>query len=409
MSRQAIFVAVALIFGVSAAGAEEWPGWRGPRGDGSSLETDVPTKWSATDNVAWKTELPGRGHSSPIVFGDYVFTNTCDQENEDRILICLNRKNGKILWQQVVTKTSLERIHKLNSRASSTPATDGKWVYTTFLDGKDMVVAAYDFTGKQQWLVQPGVFKSVHGFCSSPVVFEDLLIINGDHDGESYLLALERATGKTRWKVPRERKTRSYSVPLIREVNGSPQLFLSGSYHVSGYNPRNGEQIWKVSTDHLRVQQYVASLVYGQGLIFMTGGFPDRHFLAIRPTGTGDVTESHIAWHARKGVSYVPSPIFADDYFLVVSDDGVASQFEAKTGERTWQERLGRHFSASLASANGLVYFQDDDGNTYLVKPGPELEVVQKNSLDEATYASPAISRGQIFIRGEKHLWAIGK
>lgn len=388
--------------------AEDWPGWRGPRGDGSSAEPGVPTRWSATENIAWKTALPGEGHASPIVSGDRIFTNTADLEKQERQLLCLDRRTGKILWQRTVAASPLEKKHKLNSFASSTPCTDGKLVFTTFLDKTDMLVAAFDFEGNPRWSVRPGVFSSVHGFCSSPVVFEDLLIINGDHDGDSYLLALEKETGKTRWKVDRAKKTRSYSVPLIREVNGKPQLFLAGSYHVTGFDPRNGAEIWHVSTDHLRMQQYVASLVYNHGLIFVTAGFPDRHFLAIRPDGQGDVTQTHVAWHEQKGVSYVPSPVAAGDYFFVVSDDGIASQFEAKTGKRTWQERMGRHFSGSLITAGGLVYFPDDDGNTTIVRPGDKLDVVAKNSLDEGCYSSPAVSQGQIFIRGEKHLWAIG-
>jgi len=396
---------------------EDWPGWRGPRGDGSSHEKNIPIEWSADENtppaewknIAWRTPLPGIGHSSPVVSGDRIFTNTADSEKQDRVLVSLDRKTGTVQWQKTVVHAPLEKKHKLNSFASSTPATDGKHVYTTFLDQTDMVVAAYDFEGNQKWLVRPGVFSSVHGYCSSPVIFQDLLIVNGDHDGESYVVALERDSGKTRWKINRAKKTRSYSVPLIREVNGKPQMFLAGSYHVSGYDPTDGTLLWFVSTDHLRMQQYVASLVYQHGLIFVTAGFPDRHFLAIRPDGTGDVTKTHIAWQDQKGVSYVPSPIAEGDYFLVVSDDGIASEFEAKTGKRLWQERMGRHFSGSLVSAGGLVYFPDDDGITTVVRPGEKFEVVAKNTLGDASYSSPAISQGQIFIRTEKYLWAIGK
>jgi len=177
--------------------AENWPGWRGPRGDGTSLEKNVPTEWSATKNILWKTPIPGKGHASPIVWGDRIFLVTCDEKTQERLLQCVERTNGKVLWKRTVVKSPLERVHRLNSRASSTPATDGTHVYVSFLDQKEMVVAAYDFTGKPVWQVRPGVFASVHGYCSSPVIWKDKLIVNGDHDGPSYIVGLDRQSGKT--------------------------------------------------------------------------------------------------------------------------------------------------------------------------------------------------------------------
>ena len=210
--------------------------------------------------------------------------------------------------------------------------------------------------------------------------------------------------------MARAQKTRSYSVPLLREVNGKMQMFLAGSHNISGYNPDDGTLIWNVNTDHLDIEQYVASIVYSHGLIFVTAGFPDRHLLAIRPDGSGDVTKTHIQWqHAREGVSYVPSPVAEGDYFYVVSDNGIGSQFNAKTGQRSWLQRMGRHFSASLVNGGGLVYFLDDDGNTTVIKPGDEYQVISKNTIADAFYSSPAISQGQIFLRSETHLYAIGQ
>src|SRR5258706_720198 len=186
-----------------SAHAENWPCWRGPRGDGSSVESNVPVHWSATSNVVWKTEIPGRGHSSPIVWGDRIFLLTAIEDKLERTVVCLDRKSGAILWQRVVITTPLEGKHRLNGFASSTPATDGKLVYVSFLDKAEMVVAAYDFAGNQKWLVRPGAFSSVHGFCSSPVLFKDKVIVNGDHDGDSYIVALDRNAGKTLWKIQR--------------------------------------------------------------------------------------------------------------------------------------------------------------------------------------------------------------
>ncbi len=207
-------------------------------------------------------------------------------------------------------------------------------------------------------------------------------------------------------KTPRENHTRSYCTPIIREIAGRTQMILSGNKCIASYDPHDGQRHWIIDGP---TEQFVASMVFNGDLLFMTAGFPQHHMLAIRPDGQGNVTSTHIAWRTEKGASYVPSPIAAGDYFLVVSDGGIASCFAATTGERLWMERLGPHYSTSLVSSGGLVYFLADSGVTKVVRPGPQLEVVAENAIDEYCYASPAISQGQIFLRGEKHLYAIGK
>jgi hypothetical protein len=410
------------------AGAENWPAWRGPRGDGSSLEKDLPDRWNGPrgENIAWKVEIPGKGHASPIVWGDRLFVASCREESQQRLLLCLQRASGRILWQREVLRAPLEHKNPLNSYASSTPATDGKLVYVTFLEADPrapvntagakyadqtasvgwMVVAAYDFDGNQRWMVRPGAFNSTHGFCSPPLLFDDLVIVNGDHDGDSYLVALKRATGETVWKVPRKHRIRSYCPPLVRQIDGRTQMVLSGAGCVASYDPRNGKQHWIIEGP---TEQYVASLVYNGKLLFMTAGFPTFHILAIRPDGQGDVTDTHVVWQTTKGCAYVPSPIVAggDRYLLVVSDGGIASCFEAQTGERRWMERIGPHFSASPVEAEGRVLFLSDRGVTTIVRPGPEFTVAAKNELGEDCYASPAVSQGRIYIRGEKNLYCI--
>ncbi|HEY0455499.1 MAG TPA: PQQ-binding-like beta-propeller repeat protein [Verrucomicrobiae bacterium] len=389
--------------------AENWPCWRGPRLDGTSIEKLVPTHWSSSSsNIIWKTALPGVGHASPIVWENKIFTVTALEDSQERVLLCLDRSTGRILWQKVVLQAPLERIHQLNSHASSTPATDGKLVYVSFLDKDKMFVAAYDFDGNQVWGVRPGPFASMHGYCSSPVLYKNEVIMNGDHDGQSYILALNREDGQTLWKTARKNHTRSYCVPLVRELAGKPQMVLSGDKSVASYDPDNGHLIWMMDGP---TEQFVASIVYNAkaDLLFMTGGFPDHHILAIKPDGQGDITHSDkIVWRTNKGVSYVPSPISEGDYFLVVSDSGVAHCFEAKTGAIMWQQRVGIQH-ASLVSANGLVYFLNDEGSMRIVKPGRNYEELAKNELGEKTFASPAVSQGQIVIRGDKHLFCIGQ
>ena len=422
-SCQIVIAASVIFLPPGQANAENWNVWRGPRGDGTSNEKNVPQHWNHEDNLAWKTAVPGTGHASPIIWNDKLFLVTCDESTQERILLCFDRKSGNIIWQQIVLRATLETKHGLNSYASSTPATDGKLVFVTFLepDGQlvpalnvstqrmvssgNMVVVAYDLEGKQQWLVRPGKFDSVHGFCSCPVLYKNLLIVNGDHDGDSYIVALDRNTGRTVWKIPREHKTRSYVTPIIRTIEGRTQMMLSGSLSVTSYNPDTGKLLWFIDGP---TEQFVASPVFSHQLLLLTAGYPEHHILAIDPTGDGNVTESHIVWRTTKGAGYVPSPIAAGDFFLVATDDGVISCFLTATGERAWRKRIGTHYSASPVSANGLVYFLADDGITTVIQPDHELKIVARNPLNEYCYSSPAISQGQLVIRGEQYLFCIG-
>src|SRR5436190_15716877 len=323
---QRLFIAVAGFALLSIAAelrAENWPGWRGPRGDGTSLEQGIPIRWSGTENVAWKVAVAHQGHASPIVWGDRIFLVGTDLEKQERILTALDRANGATRWERTVVQTPLEKKHRLNSFSSSTPVTDGELVYVSFLDGGQMFAAAFDFDGIERWKVRPGVFSSVHGYCSSPVLFEDKLIINGDHDGDAYLVALDRHSGRTIWKTSRENRTRSYCTPIIRDIDGRTQMVLSGSKCVASYDPHDGSRHWIIDGP---TEQFVASVVYSHDLLFVTGGFPEHHVLTIKPSGSGNVTSSHIAWHhTGKLASYVPSPIAVGDYFLVASDDGLAT------------------------------------------------------------------------------------
>ena len=396
---------IMLITAVSGAAlGENWTAWRGPRGDGTSLEKNVPVRWSATENVMWKAPIQGKGHASPVVFDDRIFVVTAAEELDQRLLLCLDRKNGGVLWKRVVLKAPLEKLHTLNSHASSTPATDGEKVYVSFLDRDKMFVAAYDFDGNEVWSVRPGVFSSRHGYCSSPVLWKDKVLVNGDHDGPAYLTALQRDTGKTIWKTPRPNRTRSYCAPIVRHIDGRNQMILSGSLCVASYDPDTGKQHWIIDGP---TEQYVASLVYNGELLFMTCGFPDRFVQAIRPNGSGNVTKTHVAWQREKDCAYVPSPISIGPYFLGVSDSGAATCYEAATGKILWRERLGPHFSASLVTANGFAYFLSDKGVMTIVKAGPKFEVLARNDIGEEMRASPAISNGQMFLRGVKNLYCI--
>jgi outer membrane protein assembly factor BamB len=246
----------------------------------------------------------------------------------------------------------------------------------------------------------------MHGFCTSPILYRDKVILNGDHDGDSYLVALSRADGRVLWKTPRDNHTRSYCAPLVRDMAGRPQMVLAGDKCVASFDPDTGRRLWVIDGP---TEQFVASPVYSErcGFVLITGGFPDHHILAIRPDGAGNVTQTHIAWRTTRGAAYVPSPIIEGEYFLVISDSGVAHSFAVKTGDLLWTERLGEQH-ASLVSAEGRIYFLNDKGIMNVVKAGPALVRLAQNDIAEKCFASPAISHGQLFLRAEKRLFCIG-
>jgi hypothetical protein len=384
----------------------------------------VPTRWDGLTgaNIVWRVDVPGIGHSSPIVWNDRVFLLSCLEDEQRRVVLCFDRDTGRLNWQQTVFRGPLETIHALNSRASSTPATDGELVYVTFLevDGHTIpapnvsqtrpitpgriVVAAYDFDGNQKWIVRLGEFISAHGFCANPVIYTDLVIVNGDHDGDSYIAALRKSTGEIAWKVPRDNKIRSYSTPIIRQIDDRVQMVFSGSQGIVSLDPSDGSKHWIVDGP---AEQFVASMVYNGRRFFMAAGFPTHHVMCIRPDGIGNVTDTHVDWHVTNAKCYVPSPVVVDQFLLVADDRGTANCFDVATGNRLWLERLGSEFSSSLVTAKGLVYFVADNGVTKIVRPGPKLDVVAENPLGEDSYASPAISDGRIFIRTVGRLWCI--
>ncbi len=404
---------IGMVLAVAAAPvlAEEWPAWRGPRGDGTSTETGVPVTWSATENVVWKTLIPGKGHSSPVVWGDRVFVTTCLESEKRRVLLCIDRTGGKVLWQRVVLTAPLERMNNLNSHASSTPVTDGRRVWVTFLEFPHVRVVCYDVEGQEVWRKTPGELHACHGYCSSLIPYKDLIILNADQDAElpkrAYIVALDKATGAERWRIDRPNRVRSYTPPAIYKAAGKMQMVVSGSKCVASYDPDTGRQHWIIDGP---TEQFVANLVYTDGVFMITGGWPTRHILGIRPDGRGNVTNTHVLWHLRdrKIVSYVPSPIARGKYFYLVSDTGLATCLEAKSGRKMWSERLGRHHSASPVLAEGRLYFLDDAGVMHVLKAEPAFEVVAKNDLGEPCRVSPAVSHGQIFIRGTKNLYCIG-
>jgi hypothetical protein len=340
-----------------------------------------------------------------VIWENNLFLTTALVDTQERVLLALDSRSGKVVWQRTVIKSPLEAKNNENSYASSTPTTDGENVYVTFLDGKEVVVAAYDFNGKQLWLVRPGGFYSQWGFSHTPVLFEDKVIVVCDSKGENFMVALNCADGRVQWKVPREQPTQSYSAPLVAKMAGRMQMVVAGNKSVTSYDPRDGKRLWIVDGPS---DDSVITPVYNNnaGLVLSCSSWPKRVLLAIKPDGEGNVTETKVAWSTPNGAPYVPSPISVGDYFFTASFSKEACCYEAATGRVVWKEPVGLHH-ASPVSANGLVYFLNDDGVMHVIKAGEKFELVARNELGEKTYASPAISRGRMYLRTYKHLYCI--
>ncbi|NEW83146.1 MAG: PQQ-binding-like beta-propeller repeat protein [Mariniphaga sp.] len=401
-----VIIVILILTSVTNLQAENWPNWRGPKGDGTSSETNLPVKWNSTMNVLWKVPITGVGHASPIVWGDKLFTVTAKPETQEKLLLCYDTKNGNLLWQVTVLKTKLENKHNDNSFASGTPATDGTTIYVSFLDGESVVVAAYDFNGKQIWMQRPGTFSSPHGYSCSPVIYKDKVIINADSKGDAFIAALSTKDGRTIWKNKLDKPAHSFSTPLFREMAGRTQMIYCGNQEVSSYNPEDGSRYWFITGPS---EDFCSTPVYNEktGLVLISSAWPQRHLLAIKPDGKGDVSNTHIAWRSTNGAYYVPSPVTVGDYLISTMTSGLVHCIEAATGNILWKENLGKQYSSAVL-VNGLVYMPNDEGVITVIKPGPTYEAIAKNAIGEMMFASPAISNGRIYLKGAKHLFCIG-
>ena len=385
--------------------AQNWPCFRGPNGDGTSTEINLPVRWDSVTNVAWKVPVPGIGYSSPVVFNDRLFITTAIKETQEKILLCYDTKSGKLLWQRTVVKSPFEGKHDNNSHASGTPATDGSKVFVSFLDGQDVVVAAYDYTGKQIWLQKPGTFSSPHGYSCSPLLYEDKVIINGSSQENPFVAALSKNDGKTLWKVNHERPSHSFATPIIRKIAGKTQLIFLGNREIASYNPNDGSKYWWVNGPS---EDFCSSPVYNEktGLILVSSAWPRIILVAIRPDGSGDVTNSHVVWQQREGGYYVPSPVYKDNLLFSTMTTGMLNCLDATTGKVLWTEKMGPQYSSPVI-AGGLIYMPKDDGVITVIKPGTKFESIARNAIGEKMFASPAVSNGKIYLRSFKHLYCI--
>lgn len=427
--------ALLLTFSAAIAGSDDWPGWRGPSGNGISTLKNIPTSWAADRNVAWRAPVPGRGHSSPVVWGNRIFLTT-DIEGESvsgaeapkhRIkgapfrhpdstglnrkhtlkVLCFDAANGKQLWERTAYDGSVyDEIHKFNTYASPTPVTDGKFVYAYF---EAQGFYKYDFEGNLIWKISLGKIDTLGlGTGVSPLLFEDklILLVDQDEGDDSFLVAISAADGKIAWKTPRKAR-QSWTTPVMVEAGGQLEMIVTGTENVIAYDPRNGKEFWRA--DGI-VGNSVHTPVFGHGMVYVTTGYPMKKTMAIRLAP--DAEANRVAWKYEKGTSYVPSPILYGDYLYLMTDAGLVTCLDAHSGEPKYESKrfpTPAHFTSPPVAFDEKLLITSEDGDTYVLKAGPEHEVLATNSLGEPVYASLALAGDSIYIRSGKNLYRIRK
>jgi hypothetical protein len=395
--------------GLGSARGENWPGWRGPQRDGVTTDHGAPLRWSADLGVQWKVPLPGSGISNPIVWDRLVICTSSDGARQEELhVVCLDRDSGRQLWHARMWGTAPTLHHETkSSMASPSPVTDGEHIYAFFGSGD---VFCFDMSGRLEWQRalsnEYGVFENRFAASSSPLLFEDLLIVQCDHFGPSYALAIDKRTGANRWKADRAGVWLSWSSPICVSAGdtGARELILCSSEKIDALDPRSGEPLWTLRG---MARECIPTPVVGHGLIYAVSG-PGAASFAVRPGGRGDVTDSHVVWTSTRGNPYVPSAILVGDYYYIADDHGIGTCLEAATGKQVWRKRFGGDFTSSPVSADGRIYFTNETGTTLVIRANTrQFEELARNTIDQSVYASPAISDGRILLRSASHLWCL--
>lgn len=395
---------------VQGEGARYWPRWRGPSGQGYVVGANYVDRWSDTENVIWKVPVPGRGHSSPIVWGDHIFLTTARDESRLSML-AYSRTDGRLLWETPVpTSLGVEHTYPKNSKTSATPATDGELIYASF---GTHGLAAFDFSGRLVWQQPIGRIDNYHGSAGSPVLYKDRLFIYQDTrptaDTRAFVAAFDRKTGKVIWRTDRS-QTVGWGTPIVIDAGGRDELIVNSQQLVQAYDPDTGEELWRVRG---MLREVIPTCVVGHGLVFCSSGRAGPTF-AIRPGGSGDVTDTHVVWSSPKGSPFVPSALIHGDLLYLVNDmQSILTVYHAKTGEVAYQDRLGQPvregFSVSPVAVGNKLFFTNDMGQTFVVEAGPTFKLLHVNELDAQVIASPALVDGVWYWRTDSHLMAIGE
>ena len=439
-----LFLILLSAFLIPVLAAEDWPQWRGPSGNGVSGSRGLPVSWSADEHIEWKVTLAGLGASSPIFWDDTIVVTSqkgiipikqsmqpqlarddqslARQENpiggRDRkvdasgdkvtlIVEAFSRSNGKKLWEYSTPATGeFPDLHEKHNLASPTPVTDGKMIFAWFGTGQ---IVALDFAGQEIWSRHLGKeyfpFKPPWGHGASPVLYKDTLILLCDHPQKSYLLAVDKKTGKEQWKVDRGQGRVSHSTPLVVPGPEGDELIVNSSERVDALNPENGKLLWYAGS---RRQTPVPSPAFHENVVYISRGYRNSPFFAIRTGGRGDAN-NNILWSASGGASYVPSMLYYQGLLYVTNEVGVVMCVDAETGKSVWRKRLGGIFFASPVAGDGKIYMVSETGETYVLKAGREANVLAENELGERFLASPAISDGRLFLRSDGTLFCIGE
>ena len=423
--KNPIILSVICIFSfvaVSSYSQENWTQFRGPNGQGISKATDLPVSWSADENIAWKTQIPGEGWSSPIVWNDHIFLTTATEDGKNCHVIAVDRKTGKMLWDNIVfTQKPQQHRHDMNSYATATPVTDGKSVFAVFSGGS---FVALDFDGNIRWINSDLKFYSHHGMGTSPILYDDLLILAVDQSNweepkglgfqepwdKGHLLALDKNTGKERWRGMRGMSRLGHATPAVIQVNGKDQIISPTGDVIQGFDPTDGKLIWTITN---KGEPCVPSPVIGDGLVYSTPSRTDA-ILAVRPDGKGDCTATHIVWEQRRDVPMMASFLYVKPCLYTCSDGGSLSCLDASTGDILWQLRLRiGALNPSPLYADGKIYILSEQGTTIVLKPSDDpkttAEIISKNELNDHCRASIAIAGKQLIIRTDNQLWCIGK
>ena len=392
----------------SQTSTSDWPQFRGPGGQGHSSAKDLALTWSETENVKWKHAIEGSGWSSPVIRNNQIWLTSASEKGKSLVVLCLDRATGRLLHRiapfSTVTPVGL---HPKNSYASPTPILEGNRVYVHF---GPYGTACLGTNGMVVWKTRLP-HKTLYGPSSSPVLLDDLLIVQCHGTDLRFVTALDKATGQTRWTrtheacSPKLERHNSESTPLVIQTTAGRQLICNVAGHVLAYEPLTGKSLWSVRQQENYAQ--VPRPVFGHDLVFTAGGYFSPVVFAIRPNGTGDITESHVVWSVRKAVPNNPSPLLVGDELYMVSDKGIASCLDARTGTLRWRERLGGNFSASPVFADGRIYFPSEEGVTTVIAPGHRFRKLATNKLDGRIMASLAISGTAIYLRTQRHLYRI--
>jgi outer membrane protein assembly factor BamB len=390
-----------------------WPEFRGPTGQGIASAGALPTEWSPTKNVAWKQAIPGAGWSSPVIDAGRIYLTTAVKVEMSKIemyslrTLCLDADTGKTVWDtEVFLQYALRapRIHAKNSNASPTPLLHDGRIYVHF---GHLGTACLDLAGKVLWRNTSLRYPPVHGNGGSPIIVDSALIFSCDGADQAFVAALDCHTGDILWKTSRESRSDrkfSFSTPLAITVDGKIQVVSPGSDVVGAYDPKTGQEIWRVRYYGYSV---IPRPVFAHGLVYICTGFSNPGVIAIRPDGQGDVTKTHVAWKTHRGAPLTPSPLVVGDELYLVSDNGLATCLDAQTGKLHWQERIGGNYSASPVYGDGKIYFQNEQGTATVVQAGKEYKLLAKNALQERSLASYAVCDGALVIRTEKNLYRI--